>query len=476
MSFAEPGAEARRASDRLDAIWLVLLLVNAYLELPIALSGEAYVPAVGILATVAAYLATSRHRPQWRDVDLCLLLVSFCLLSSFAAPNWADLGSRLWGTVQIAASAVCFISTVTLIRALDRRTVLWIFGGLTVALMLLTALEVIGVTRALSDAFREGAYEAGGYRAYTADERDLSLVGFIRPKVFSSEPSLVGIGFMIFALGFGFARADWKGLALVFVAAVIEFALLGSPIALIAPMSVGLAVVLARASRLSPQALRRAKATALVLAALLGVGALGAVALVDADRFRDLELNMGVDGAKLETATSEQLRLVLPYLAAVDAMRVNPLTGLGTSSKRSLSLYSSTSSDYKVAMGNNAFASCFVFWGLAGAALFFAIVYRYLRQIGAWGLPLAVAVGSLMQTMGALESPRLWVYFGAIAATAALLPRSAPVTLGSTHPSPSSRSSDPPATYPPPARSPEAPHGLRWSEVKRQPTLRKPVQ
>ena len=99
-----------------------------------------------------------------------------------------------------------------------------------------------------------------------------------------------------------------------------------------------------------------------------------------------------------------------PFSVAVDALRSDPINGLGIGGKRSLGDVSSLSIGWEYAFGNNNVATLFIYFGVVGAAILVGMLHRYLaRNVlsirHVWMITIALSL-----SLGGFESPRFWGY------------------------------------------------------------------
>lgn len=382
-------------------VFTFFLFIGAYVEVPLGLSSGAYIPAFYLLLTVLFVAVNDRYLYKTIDYIFITTLLLFCVVSSIIAPNFDGIEFRFYAVVQMLASAVTFVVVLKSILCLPLAIRIDASVWMLRILVVLTLLEYLGVISAASDSFRSWAYSSGGYVAYSDDVRDLILGGEIRPKVFTSEPSLVAIATFVLANFSAWQSRDIKTPVEITFLLFFELLLLNSPI-----------VILALVSILPTLFIGRSRYIYVLLIILLPLLFFidSSIVLDKIDRFSFQELFYERGGGTVETETSERLRLIYPYISIIDVFSVNPISGLGVGGKRSLELYGSVSPNFEVSFGNNSFATVFIFFGAFGSILFFHIVYSYLKSFGIKLLPAVFVYFIFSQTMGGFESPRYWAY------------------------------------------------------------------
>jgi hypothetical protein len=172
------------------AALLIVIALCTYLHIPLVSGGRLLVPSFPTIA-----LSPFLFLIVWRNVSLddaiFLLKIIFVLMLSIAlSPGYVHISEKILSLVQCCLALAVTVMIVRLMQQLRRELlerallVLWclIIAG--------SVLELAGVIREASDAFREWAYE-GTYTLYRGDYRDMNYVGWLRPKLFSTEPSHV---------------------------------------------------------------------------------------------------------------------------------------------------------------------------------------------------------------------------------------------------------------------------------------------
>ncbi len=396
---------AQEARTGLALLAFVYLLVGAYVEPPMDIGGGRILPAfttVLILPIVLLLLTPVIFR---RDVVMLSSVAALLLLSAFLSPGREWIGHKLLGLAQtltaMSAGLALFKLAELLPVVLLRRVLLAAWFGLVIA----GGLEVAGVLRPAVAAFGQAVYHVGGYQFYSNDLRDLSLVGFPRPKVFTSEPSLVAIAFYLFVTGWLALKPTPRRLTIAFAATGVMLALVGSPVLLIA-----LAVLSIIFATLG---VRRASASLTRLALLLGLMLALTFVLPSVITLLHDRVQEAVDNARSYAISSENLRIVFPIIATADVLSASPLLGVGIDGKAVINQFSSLPiADFagETQFGNN-FAFFLTYLGLGGAAAFTWIMARWLRVSGVlYRLLAAVVILGLSQTMGGFETPRFWTW------------------------------------------------------------------
>lgn len=385
----------------LRTVLLVLFLLSIYVEVP--LNVGFLIPSFFTLLILIPLLALMYHRRvYWYELYFVVQVVLILLLTAFLSPGFEWLGEKLLGLVQTTSSIIGGILLLKLIGGLRQRWLTHALFALWVVLLVGATLEVVGVLTPVSDAFREAAYSEGNYGVYESDDRDVNLIGHVRPSLFTTEPSLLAIGFFVFINSWLVAAYSQRNLLVACIAALVMLGVSGSPI-LVLSLAVSLIIMLFSERNVS------------TLWFTIGLAFIGiAVAIyvrpdIASDltaRFSDAYQNIGT-----ASASSENRRLVYPFVTLVDVLKNSPFFGVGISGKELVGDYSSLPIAAEYALGNNVLAWFFVYLGVVGSVLFGMAVRYYWRRMGInQPMLLVFLILALSQTMGGFETPRFWGY------------------------------------------------------------------
>ena len=371
---------------------LNLYIAALYLNVAVNVGGFV-VP--GVLGLAGAVLLV----PHVRNLMPAVMLVGFLTLSLLAGGSGAEmLATRLPSYVQIVAAIGCahiLLCAMTSYATAVRKVLFAWMLFVTVGVILETLLPPF---RDMSDAFRVWAFD--GRFIYSSEKRDLAQYGIVRPTLFSQEPSHVSKAFVVFAAGWYVLAKPGGRLAVLVICTVLVTGFLRSPFTLLA---VPLALFLARMASGRP--------TVSLIAA--GVPLLGVLAYAFTHVFTARWQHMMSGGD-----FSFYSRYQAPYEVAAAAIERHPVFGVGIGGKEALrdEMYWALSRFMNVGQMdgiyldyfNNAFANSFMFFGLVGAAVFYALVAWWARSFGVtpWvSLPVVVL---FFQLDGALEGVRMW--------------------------------------------------------------------
>ncbi len=379
----------------------VLFLLSIYVEVPLNIGF--LIPSFFTLLVLMPLLALMYYRRvYWYEFYFVGQIVLILLMTAFLSPGLEWLSEKLLGLVQTTTSIIGGILLLKLIGGLQHRWLTRALFALWVVLLVGATLEVVGVLTPVSDSFREAAYSEGNYGVYESEDRDMQLVGHIRPSLFTSEPSLLAIGFFAFVNSWLVAAYSQRNLLVACIASLVMLGVSGSPILLLS-LAASLIIMLFSERNVS---------SLWLTIALVFIGI--AVALyvrpdIASDltaRFSDAYQNVGT-----LKATSENRRLVYPFITVVDVLKNSPFFGVGISGKEVIEDYSSLPIAAEYALGNNVLAMFFIYLGVVGSVLFGKVVRDYWRRMGInQPMLLVILILALTQTMGGFETPRFWGY------------------------------------------------------------------
>ncbi len=422
---AGPPQTASQGPDVVDHLLLVLYLLGIYLGVEVRLSATVPIPAVLSGAAGCALLIKHMTRLQERAIVGMLLVLLLYLGSILSASDYGFLGKRFTGLVQIVYSFAIgygFFVTVMLYR---RDRLARIFLSFCLIILVGCALENhLPAFRALSDAVRQNIYDSG---VYVSDVRDLILYGRIRPKLFTSEPSAVTFGFLLFSFAW-YVLATWRWkLAFYTAMYAAAFLLMRGPtlmlgMALVLPYEIFLAA--RRPSRggrrYDPARIAAALSLAVVLAGMAAY--LGAT--LYAGRLHDI--SSGNDPSFFS-------RVVGPEMVAVDTLQRYPIAGIGLTAEDFINdrvgqIYAQRSGlagvwhfDSAKHALTNYFWSHWIYLGLVWGGVLVVGLSLYLHILGAPSLLFCWIVWAVFgQASGAYVSPKTWTVFYLAAAVALL--------------------------------------------------------
>jgi hypothetical protein len=382
-----------------------LIVVSTYTSVPLVSGGRLLVPSFPTVALSPLLLLAVRRDLTLTDV-MFVLKVAFVLLLSIAlSPGYEHIQEKFLSLIQFALAIAIAVSIVRLMQQLStsllERTLLILWCLIVVGAIL----EVLGVIRATSDAFRAWAYK-DLYGLYDADLRDLNMVGWLRPKLFSEEPSHVTKFFVASVNGWLLVRVTWRRALVVAGATVAMLVIMGSPMLLVSA-AITLAIVgLNQRQRLSTRVVS-------VAAVVLIGGCIGAYFAQSTFSSAVSRVETAADSSP-ETGetreTADERRMILPYVVLVDTLLRSPLFGAGVGGKETIAdMRDVSASSSTMVIGNNALAAVGIFLGVIGGGLFVYLVLMHMRYTGVRQIALmGVILVLFSQLMGGIDTFRYW--------------------------------------------------------------------
>ncbi len=405
--------------DRPDAVekgLFLLFLIGLYLGVSLKLPGGVPVPAV--LAGAAGLLLALKQAPRIPTAHAAagLAILALAALSTLAAGDFALLMERFKGFVQLSYSLIVGYAVFLTGQRLDRRTLAALFLALSLTILLGALAEtVVPAIQNASDSFRSLAFDSG---IYAADARDLALYGRIRPKFFTSEPSLVAFGYALFVFcWYVLARMPGKLLAYLGLLAA-GYAVIRGPAIVLAVALVPVYETLLGARRATSGRSRLDGPLALLVAT--GTGVLALVGTVVGWEV----LSQRIDGIAAGRDPSFFARIVAPAIVAGQTLQAHPVAGVGLTGWEALrdqvtQLYATTDwlaldmqFDGPAHALTNYFWALWIFLGLGFGTAMVAALTWLLRQLGVPSLLFCWTVWIVFgQTVGGFVGPRTWAVF-----------------------------------------------------------------
>lgn len=388
----------------LRATLLLALALAAYLFIPLVAGGRLLVPSVPTVAMMPILFLLVRKDLTTTDVLFLPKVVFVLLLSIALSPGHVYLTEKLLSLVQGSLAIAVTVMTVRLMLQLRldvlERTLLTLWCLLLVG----SVLEVAGLTRSASDAFRAWAF-GGTYTLYDGDLRDVSFVGWIRPKVFATEPSAVSKMFIVAINAWLLVRITPTKAAVVAAGTAAMFVIMGSPMFVV---SAALTVAILIWDRATSTRVKVATIVATLLVSTVFVLSFGETAFSTLENRVDRIGTTRSDG-EMEIR-SENMRAVIPWLALAHTWSRWPIFGVGFGGKEVVGEARDTGSgNYRHSMGANAAAEVWTYLGLLGGVWFLWLLLKEASHTGAQRLGLLLVMIFLFsQLMGSLDSFRYW--------------------------------------------------------------------
>lgn len=419
------------APDRpglLNASLVVLFLLGIYVGIDVQAAPGLPVPVVVAGAAGLTLLVVNGNRIEPAHVGALSLVIVLFLASILFAADYAILKERFKGLVQISYSLIIGYGFFIGALRFGRDRLAWVLLILCTLIVLGCALENYTGFRALSDAFRVKVFSFG---VYISDIRDQFLYGRIRPKLFTSEPSIVTFCFTLFMFAW-YVLSRWRLKLLIYLAYLAAglFLMRGPTlligVALIVPYQLLLAARSDGPTGTTYDA-RRVLATlflALVVAALVGV------------------LTVEIYSERLDQILSGRdpsfyARIIAPALAAFEMISRHPVAGAGLTGWEFIDpvvrrIYSGTGWDFRTPAEaiTNYFWSHWIFLGLLWGTIMIVALSRYLGALGVSAVLFTWIVWiGFGNSLGSYVGPRTWTVFF-LAAVIVVLHQRQPIGAG----------------------------------------------
>jgi hypothetical protein len=387
------------------ATLLVVLALTAYLYIPLVSGGRLLVPSFPTVALMPVLYLTVRRNISKTD-EFFLPKIGFVLILSIAfSPGYIYVTEKFLSFAQIILALAVTVMTVRLMQQLRREVLERALLVLWCLLLVGSVLEVIGLIREVSDAFREWAYW-GIFTLYDADARDINFVGWPRPKLFATEPSAVSKMFIVSSNAWLLVRVTGIKATLVAAATGVMFLIMGSPMFVI---SAAITLVILVWNQRASIRIRVATVLAALIVSVLFLAFFGGSALSTVTE------RVGRIGTTTSTGEiqyrSENIRAVIPWINLVNTWSRWPLFGTGIGGKEVV-MENSPFRDHgslNAAIGGNAVADVGNYLGLLGGAWFVWLLLMQARHNGARRLGLMLVLVFLFSMlMGSIESFRFW--------------------------------------------------------------------
>lgn len=264
----------------------------------------------------------------------------------------------------------------------------------------------------VSDSVRFYLFSDTGF-LYESDFRDVEKTGFIRPKLFTSEPSHVIKMYMALSIGIAHFINSKLRLLVWLMSAGILFYLFHS----LSILAVAFVIVLYHFFKRYRFAVKSFPYLFLLVIAVL--------VLIFNESY-------GTWGIDLFFATSENIRVFYPLMTLADVLKENPMFGVGVGDKGQLLELSRITPyienqlliDKKVSIGNNALLRHFMYFGAVGGVLFFWLFRGLLRVLLCDRNNVHFIMFSIfvfLTQIGSIVSLQTWFYLAIICVPYAIL-------------------------------------------------------
>ncbi len=396
----------RWLGEKVHVSLLGLYFLILYVLLPVSLSDGTQLPAFWVLGVTGLYSLLYGIRLYRTDIIFLLAIMLIAIASVLFSGEWVGEGDRYKSIALLLFSLLNGVIFLQIMEGVDRTVV----GRLLLISFLLiligSILEVWGGLRGISDTFRMWAFgsEHSIFDVARAHKRDLSLVGFIRPNLFTSETSNVAKGFLVFSSAWLLLDYNARKLAVVLVCNVLMVFVTGSLVMVVSLLIACLIALFLEKDFKS-----------LLGLVVLCIGGVITLFIVMHEEVSSMLARLSVLASSQDassTVSSVAVRMIYPFITLADVLSENPYFGVGIGGTEAISQYATLQLPLGLAVGNNGLSNLIVYFGLVGVFLLMVSIAWYCIKKGIRDvLLLFFILLGLLQTMGDAWTIRLWAYF-----------------------------------------------------------------
>lgn len=421
----------------LRIILCALTLLSIFLSINLSVSGRLLFPYVAAFATSLALICLESRRISTGVVfAACLLLTATVTFFAFSIPHAVAPSRRLLSLAQLYIALITNYGLFLGLSSLKSRTVSRLFLSIAIVILLIATLEVYFGLRPFVDAVRSVIHQD----YYDDTTRDLQLYGAVRPTVFASEPSLVGIFWGLSLCGWLLADADRFGFRRFVIASMLTASavfVIRSPTIFYAVIVCVIGLIVYRLRRNANPGVRLIK-SALLFACFLAVVASTSLLMNVAD-------DLGGVIEDIVKGDSFYSRQIGPFRLASSMADTSPFLGFGLGGDAEMTPYAmdafspvienmiagADAADVDSTPGmvvnfsegktshllTNSFWQFWISFGILGGAVMAAFLAFALAKLGVGEIGFVLLGATLMaQTMGGVVIATAWTPLFVIAA------------------------------------------------------------
>lgn len=394
--------------SRLRFICAFCFFISLHMYVKVSLMGVVIPPLMpGIFAVLMLLL--NRVNPNKNLIVLYAGMIVVAISSMVFSPGLEQYAGEL------VKGVAYYVYSITIAVIVFHELSSWTGKSLSSLFLTLISVFIVGlmlenytILRGVSELFRQ---EIIIYDLYDADQRDMDMVGMIRPKFFSSEPSFVALSVLLYMTAW-FIVTDVKYRVLVYsILSVVFFLLIRSPVLLLLFVNM---LIVALFIHGDEKRIRQSKKYSLVL--FVGVVACSLLFYFFHDRLNSI---VSLDDP------SFLIRVVVPILISKYVFTEYPFFGIGIggydileyqikSVFESLNIVLTFDSKIIASKLVNVFWVHWISLGLVGG---FAVIYlwlHFLKKINLFRFrylfSLIVIVVGFSQVMGGYNGVRFWCF------------------------------------------------------------------
>ncbi len=388
----------------------LLLLFSIYTDFPLVI-GDKSIPGITSLIMLPFLILAIYRRITKADLFLFFAIGVILTSTSIAGStfSYSGIGGWISKLFQSGTGIILGICLLKMFLALPFDKLISVLWAIILFLVIGCILERIGIIKPLTMWYREWAFMGSSYEnTINNDLRDMNISGFVRPVFFTSEPSLVAIGFHVFVVCLCLIERRDTAL-LVLVGITVFFVLLmGSPITFFTLFSEVL--IYLYYGQVNFKKIISISLSAILL--LLVISQIPFIASIYSTIFERIMEETVAEGSSLYA------RVYFPYFEFLPSMMQKyPWSGLGFGGREKL-IAETYGAGISVAdintdflEGANSFVRIIAYLGIFGTLGLFGILAYYIRKSGSKRVLLFFLLWVIFcQTLGTFETPRFWGY------------------------------------------------------------------
>lgn len=385
---------------------LFVWVFNIYSEIPFILPGNKSLPAFLLLFFLPFIWPLIKSQVRAKHLLFPIGLTVIALYSVLAKGNLVFLTGSAFKLMQYFYSlclCMCTYLLVTNVEAVRLRRFLFWFS---IAIVVGCYFERIGVLSGITNAYR-AIYRGTNYGGEIDIDREVFISGFVRPYFFTSEPSLVGLGF--FGTSTAWAMLNTKpklDVGMILCGFVLLF-ILGSPAVFLSPLLIVMIAIVKYKLRVLK----------------IGVAMVALISVVIAGYQLEI-LNTWLEpflfrfsAELMQEGTSMYARIYVPYLITLPKiLQTYTWWGVGYGNHGLINeifgySYQLDEDEILFIRGSNAFVNFFTYMGLLGSILTFRMIYWFGKKHQIKGMFLVFCFLFFAgQIIGTFATPRFWCF------------------------------------------------------------------
>jgi hypothetical protein len=402
-----------------------LFFLGVQLNLNLYVGGTMLVPNYIILLSSLMLLHICRSDLKRRHLGPLAWLIGIPWLLSLSGTFTAGLlVDRILSLVQFSTALICGYALYLGLMRMGLKRTHRFFRTALLVLIIGSFLESYLGLRILSDTVRALIYPERV--VYSADARDIQLFGDVRPKLFASEPSYLGITTGAALLGWALSSKNSGSLPHMIkfaLVTLVAYAIIRSGTIAFTAI-VGIICLFFVPNMYTGRGFRRSKYDWLAWIIVVFIALLSACLIALAPALLDPVLSYINDG-------SFHLRFSGPFQVTIVQLTRSPIMGVGIGADALLTdlvrqIYSNNGifirypffqQSEPLGLITNSFWWHWIYFGLVGGILIVAMIHAMLRKLGSPYVPLILfSTFALWNNFGGYTTARSWFFLFLLAA------------------------------------------------------------